>query len=63
MLKFKPWRTSGNHEWSGAMPIFIARATISSVVEIGSEKGFTTHSPLVQALITAENKIMAAAAA
>lgn len=47
----------------GANPSFNARAKIRRDVEMGSEKGLIIHSPVIHALITAENKIIAAAAA
>lgn len=58
-----PCRTSGSQKWNGATPSFIIIAMDKKIAGISCMLVLMAHSPVSQALIVLENRIMADAAA
>lgn len=56
MVRFSPWRTSGNQKCIGARPIFRDNAMVASVAEVGLDISNRLHSPEVQAFVMLANK-------
>lgn len=63
VIRFKPWRTSGNQKCIGASPIFRASAMVISVAETGFIISVMSHWPVIQAFVVPANRRSAEAVA
>lgn len=63
VVRFKPCITSGSQVCRGAKPIFKASAMVIMVVGIGWVICWSSHWPVIQALVVAARRSVAAAAA
>ena len=63
VVRSNPWRTSGNHAWVGASPIFRARAMVIMVVGRGCDICWMSHCPVSQAFVVLAKRSIAAAVA
>lgn len=63
VVRSSPCITSGSQVWSGASPIFRANAMVIMVVGTGWVACCSSHWPVIQALVVAARRRVAAAAA
>lgn len=63
VMRSSPWRTSGNQECRGAIPILKANEIKIRIVGRSVDIWLISHCPVIQALVIAQNRIVAAAGA